>query len=575
MNKNDVLIDIELLKANPFQPRKDEDAAAVAEIAQNILHNATEEFDGLLQAPTAREAAGGWFELAFGHTRLAALRALVEQGHERYQQMRVNVRELSDLQMFELAVTENIKRRDLNPIEQAEAIKTYQETFGKTSAEAAEFFGVAASTVRGWVRLLNLPEAAREKVRTGEINTGAARALLVVDKVMGEGGVEEVLERMADDGDGPMEAIEGALRYSDDTERLDRDDKWVTVDPFPRKYWKPVTNKKEIVSLLIEEDESELDGKEEDFERLVSYVAGGMDVTDDAFSMFTPEGLERVRVLVNPPGCMSCPLHAQLDRNHYCALKACAGRKQDAWFSEVAESVSAETGIAMYDKGRDGACEKLNMYNDDSAKLWTAGHEDLRLMPAKAEVYGNRQVDLDVHVQVVVVGKTLEKMHKKDAKQKVREEKKQDKEMPWEVRSKIANTVREFVYSVEWEAAKSFAALFDGLSNFAVLKLLCADVYYPDNLQEDELVAEAEGMKKKADGLAQMRRIVAMGIVERETNYNSGSNEPIVAFGKTVTELAKELGVKLPKDWAAEMKKLDAACAMATAEIVQAWKEKK
>jgi len=571
MNKNDCLIDIELLLANPYQPRKEEDQAVVLEIAQNILHNATEEFDGLLQVPTVREVGQGC-ELAFGHTRLAAFRLLVEQGHGRYKQMRVNVRDLTDLQMFELAVTENIKRRDLNPIEQAEAIHTYQETFGKTSAEAAEFFGVAASTVRGLVRLLNLPEAAREKVRSGEINTQAARALLVVHKLRGEEGVADVFERMTDDGDGPMESVRGALLYADETTRLDHEDEWMNADPFPRKYWKPVT-KKDIADLLIVEDVSELDGKEEDLARLVSYVAGGMDVTDDVFSMFSPDGLERVRVIANPPGCLTCPLHAQLDGDHFCGLKACADRKKEAWFSSSAERVSEETGIQVYEKGRDGAFEKLNMYNGDSAKMFRDGHEDLRLMPAKNEVYGNHAVKLDAHVQAVLVGASYEKRKKKDEKKKVKETQKQEAQMPWEVQSKIGNVTREFVYTVEWEASKSFAVLFDGLNNFALLNILRHDVYYPGNLNEDALVEKAKKLKK-ADGLAQMRRIVAMGVVERETNYSRENKNPIVEFGKTVTGLAKELGVKLPKDWDAQVKKYQEECTAAVGEIVKAWKEK-
>jgi ParB/RepB/Spo0J family partition protein len=595
---NEKIISIETIKQNPYQPRKDEDAQAVAELAQNILHNATEEFDGLLQVPTVRPAEPGWYELAFGHTRLAAFELLVEQGHERYQQMRVNVRDLTDLQMFELAVTENIKRRDLNPIEQAEAISTYQEKFGKTSAEAAEFFGVAASTVRGLVRLLNLPEAAREKVRSGEINTGAARSLLVVEKLMGEEGVNEVMERMADDGDGPMEAIKDALRFSDETEMLDREE-WVTVDPFPRKHWKPVT-KKEIESCI---QSDEVPDGDDGLPMLVSYVQAGMDITDEMFSRFEPDDLERVRILANPPGCMTCPLHAQLDGDHFCGLKLCAERKKIAWLSEAVEIVSAETGILVYDKDRDGAFEKLNGYNDASEKMFKERHADLRLMPSKGQVWGNtgfvlkeaplverddedddddyddddydeeRDVTLSEHIQVVVVGATYEAMRKKEEKQKNKEQKKQEKEMPWEVRSKIGNVVRQFIYTIQWElASKPFASLFDGLNNFALLKLLKWNANYPGDLDEDELVEEAEAMKK-ADGLAQMRRIVAIGIVERETNYSLENKEPITEYGKTVAELAKELGVKMPKDWDAQVKKYQAECSTAVDEIVKAWKE--
>jgi ParB/RepB/Spo0J family partition protein len=576
MNKNNVLVSIDVLYGNPFQPRKEEDPAMVIELAQNILHNATEEFDGLLQVPTVRWIDDG-YQLAFGHTRLEAFRYLVDQGHERYAQMRVNVRDLSDLQMFELAVTENIKRRDLNPIEQAEAIRTYQEEFGKTSAEAAEFFGVAASTVRGLVRLLNLPEAAQEKVRSGEINTGAARALLVVEKLMGEEGVAEVMERMADDGDGPMEAIEGALRFSSKTERLDRDDEWVKVDPFPRKHWKPVT-KKEIEKLVLGEERLE-SITSEDLDRLYTFAVGGMDVTDEAFPMFSPDGLEQVRVLVNPPGCMACPLHAQLDGDHYCALKACAERKQEAWFSETAESVSAETGIPMYDKARDGAFEKLNMYNDAAAKMWKKGHEDLRVMPAKDEVYANRQVDLDVHVQVVVVGKTLEKMRKKDEQQKVNETKKQEKEMPWEVRRKVSDVCSEFKKRFIWDAfTPIFESSLNGITNIQVLASLAGVSRFSDLPQDmddpEDLIQKA--IKSKKDGARQLRRLIVVGVFEDDIHINSYNKNPFASMIKDakIPELAKTWGVKLPKDWDVQVKKYEDECTAAVAEIVKAWKEK-
>lgn len=576
-------IKISNIKANPYQPRKNEDPNAVMELAQNILHNATEDFDGLLQKPTVRKA-GDDYELAFGHTRLASFALLVEQGHERYEQMRVDVRDLSDLQMFEFAVTENIKRRDLNPIEQAESIRTYMDTFGKTSAEAAAFFGVAASTVRGMVRLLNLPDVVQTKVRSGEINTGAARALLVVEKLMGKAGVDDVMERMEEDGDDPMEAIDSALRFSSETERLDRDYEWVKADPFPRKHWKPI-KEKEIVSLLIIEDESELDGKKEDIARLISFVEGGMDVTDEAFPMFEPDALERVRVVANPPGCTSCPMHAQLEGDHYCALKLCADRKKESWFSEVAESVSAETGIPMYDKAHDGAFDKLIGYDDANAKLFKERHADLRLMPSKTQVWGNtnyvlkegdeRDVTLSDHVQVVAVGGLYEKRKKKAEKQKAREEKKAEKEIPWNVRSQINRVEREVFATLQWElASKSFASMFDGLNNFALLKALCFDVDYPGDLREDELVEEAEAMKK-VDGLAQLRRIVANGITQRETNYyDLESQEVVIEYGKQISELAKTMGVKLPKDWDTQVKKYQDECTAAVDEIVNAWKEK-
>ena len=65
---------------------------------------------------------------------------------------------LSDREMFEVAVSENVKRSDLSPIEKAEALKRYMDAFGATSVEAGKLFNLPESTVRGTIRLLKLPD---------------------------------------------------------------------------------------------------------------------------------------------------------------------------------------------------------------------------------------------------------------------------------------------------------------------------------------------------------------------------------------------------------------------------------
>ena len=486
------------------------------------------------------------------------------------------------MQMFELAVTENIKRRDLNPIEQAEAIHTYQETFGKTSAEAAEFFGVAASTVRGLVRLLNLPEAAREKVRSGEINTGAARSLLVVEKLMGEEGVNEVMERMADDGDGPMEAIKDALRFSSKSVTLDRSDKWVMIDPYPRKHWKPVT-KKEIAQVLKEEEQGEL----EDFNRLASYAAGGMDVTEESFPMFSPEGLEKVQLLMNPLGCMSCPLHAQLDGDHFCGLSLCADRKEEAWFNEETEIVSAETGIPVYDKERDGAFEKLNGYESANVKKFKERHEDLRLMASKGQLYGNHKYilsgegeederHLSDHVQVVIVGKSLEKLQKKAEKEKQDSEQKQvktkqDPMQDWRYRNKVREVMNEFKARFHWDVTSNiFAPALAGISNVQVLARLCkVGMSLPNRMDDEDEIEKA--LKSKKDGAATLRRLMVFSVLEDDLDINIEDKKPLTKMAKGMPEQAKLWGVKLPKDLDAQVKKYEDELAEVMVQVREAW----
>src|SRR6185503_12729563 len=177
------LVPLDKIDSNPYQPRQTEDTEAVAEIAESIKRN------GLMQIPTARQV-NGRYQLAFGHTRLAALRLNGEDC------MPLIIRELGDLQMFELGVAENIKRRDLNAIEEAESMRRYMDEFGMNSVEAGEFFNVSPEKVRQAVRLLNLPEAAQEKLAKGTITQTTARTLLSLQKVAPEEALVETLERL-------------------------------------------------------------------------------------------------------------------------------------------------------------------------------------------------------------------------------------------------------------------------------------------------------------------------------------------------------------------------------------------
>src|SRR3990172_2736429 len=158
---NIAIMKIDQLSPNPYQTREREDPDQVVEVAGWILKV------GLLQVPVGRRADGKGVQLAFGHTRLAAYRKLVADGHREFEQMPVDVRELSDQEMFELAIRENLERKDLTPIEEARAMATYRDQFGKTSEEIGELFHLSASAVPNNLRLLELPAAVQGQKRLG------------------------------------------------------------------------------------------------------------------------------------------------------------------------------------------------------------------------------------------------------------------------------------------------------------------------------------------------------------------------------------------------------------------------
>jgi ParB family chromosome partitioning protein len=156
---------------NPFQIRSVYDESALSALAESIQDV------GLLQVPAARKV-GDKFQLCFGHRRKKAFEKLYMSGLEMYGEMPLVVLELTDREMFESCLIENLKRADLDPIEKAKALKVYMDQFGANSVQAARMFGIPEGTIRGTIRLLKLPEEIQKQVRTGKLSQRQARKLL-------------------------------------------------------------------------------------------------------------------------------------------------------------------------------------------------------------------------------------------------------------------------------------------------------------------------------------------------------------------------------------------------------------
>lgn len=158
---------------NPFQMRTVYDASALNDLAASIKEV------GLLQVPVARKV-GKRYQLAFGHRRRKAYEQLyqTEWAGIVAREMPLIVLDLSDREMFEISVSENLERVNLTPIEKAEALKRFMSEFKATSEEAARLFGMRATTVRATVRLLNLPEDAQQQLHAGKMTQTRARKIL-------------------------------------------------------------------------------------------------------------------------------------------------------------------------------------------------------------------------------------------------------------------------------------------------------------------------------------------------------------------------------------------------------------
>ena len=158
-----VEIPLAFIDDNPFQSRTD--YGDLAELARDI------EAQGLLQPPVGRKV-GRRYELAFGHRRLRACRALG------WKRMPVIVKSLDDEAMATTAWAENFHREDVTPIDRALAIRQMMDTFGWKQREVAERLSVSRSVVGNALRLLKLPKEMQWEVRTGAVSERQAVAIV-------------------------------------------------------------------------------------------------------------------------------------------------------------------------------------------------------------------------------------------------------------------------------------------------------------------------------------------------------------------------------------------------------------
>ena len=156
---------LELIRPNRYQPRVQFSEKELAELADSIRTQ------GILQ-PLLVRRQGKDYELVAGERRLRAAR-MAGLDH-----VPVLVRPISDAEMLEISIIENVQREDLNPMEEADAYHRLIEAFDLTQEEAARRVGKSRSAVANFLRLRQLPEPIKASLRDGELSMGHARALL-------------------------------------------------------------------------------------------------------------------------------------------------------------------------------------------------------------------------------------------------------------------------------------------------------------------------------------------------------------------------------------------------------------
>jgi ParB family transcriptional regulator, chromosome partitioning protein len=156
------------LQANPYQPRKHFDETALRQLAASIKRH------GIVQPLVVTPLKNGTYGLIAGERRWRAA------GLAGLEAVPAIIRQRQELEQLELALIENVQRVDLSPLEQAVSIERLHEQFSLSYDAIAERLGKASSTVHNTVRLLRLPEAARDALAAGKISEGHARAILAL-----------------------------------------------------------------------------------------------------------------------------------------------------------------------------------------------------------------------------------------------------------------------------------------------------------------------------------------------------------------------------------------------------------
>lgn len=160
-------IEVSRISPNPFQPRREISGPEFDDLVSSVRRH------GVIQPVITRQAGSG-YELVAGERRWRAAQAAGLAS------VPAVVRELSDQEMLELALIENLRREDLNPMERAAAYRRLGDEFGMTQEEISDVVGSSRSSIANTIRLLELPNEVQAAIGRGRISEGHGRALLAV-----------------------------------------------------------------------------------------------------------------------------------------------------------------------------------------------------------------------------------------------------------------------------------------------------------------------------------------------------------------------------------------------------------
>jgi ParB family transcriptional regulator, chromosome partitioning protein len=157
------------IRPNPYQPRKTFEQDAINELKESILQH------GILQPIVIRKSIKG-FEIVVGERRFRAAK------EAKLTTIPAVIRDLTEQQMMELALLENLQREDLTPIEEAQAYQTLMENLDFTQEALAKRLGKSRPHIANHIRLLTLPKQIQQLISEGKLSMGHGRTLLGLKK---------------------------------------------------------------------------------------------------------------------------------------------------------------------------------------------------------------------------------------------------------------------------------------------------------------------------------------------------------------------------------------------------------
>lgn len=177
------MIPVSDIKPNPHQPRAKIEESDIKDLIASVREK------GIIE-PLIVKRDGKKFVLAAGERRFRAAQIVG------LKEVPVVIRDLSDQELLEIGLIENLHRKDLNPIEEALAYEELHTKFDLTHERIAQLVGKDRSTITNALRLLNLPDIVKRCLRNGTLNQGHARALLVLED---ETKIIQVAERVVEE----------------------------------------------------------------------------------------------------------------------------------------------------------------------------------------------------------------------------------------------------------------------------------------------------------------------------------------------------------------------------------------